>query len=144
MRTKHDSLVPSHLITMSLIPQRACPPGRGMASGFALRVRMLLLLVGLGLSVANADIIWQEGFEADTSGWTIEGSAGVWEIGVPTTGPGSAHSGTKLAATRLTGNYPNSVDARLISPEFVVPVAGEKPRLRFWSWHLTGQDPHYG
>ena len=95
---------------------------------------MLLICSLAAFRSANAAVSWQEDFEGDTAAWTVEGTANVWQIGVSTSGPGSAHSGSRVAGTILGGNYPDGVDARLISPEFVVPV-GEKPRLRFWSWH---------
>src|SRR5437870_5570459 len=62
-----------------------------------------------------AQVAWQEGFEGIPSGWSIEGSTNVWQIGVPTSGPGIAHSGTNVAATRLSGAYPDNVDSRLVS-----------------------------
>ncbi len=60
---------------------------------------------------------------------------GTWEVGEPTSGPGSAYSGQNCVATVLGGNYHNNVSSRLISPSFVVPSAIENPRLRFWQWY---------
>ena len=51
-------------------------------------------------------------FESGWSGWTAD--CGVWQIGAPTSGPGSAHSGTQCAATVLAGNYPAYTDSRLV------------------------------
>jgi bacillopeptidase F (M6 metalloprotease family) len=34
----------------------------------------------------------------------------------------------------LGDNYPQNADSRAVSPAFVVPVAAENPRLRFWHW----------
>src|SRR5439155_1734354 len=82
------------------------------------------------------------GFENGWEDWSVQGS--VWQIGKPTSGPGAAHSGTNCAATILNGNYPNYADARLISPAFAVPSAGQQPRLRFWSWHQTAGAPTGG
>ena len=59
---------------------------------------------------------------------------GVWEIGVPTSGPGSAHGGTNCLATILSGNYTDDRSSRVVSPAFAVPAAGLNPRLRFWHW----------
>ena len=59
---------------------------------------------------------------------------GVWEIGVPTSGPGSAHGGTNCLATILSGNYTDDRESRVVSPAFQIPAAGLNPRLRFWHW----------
>ena len=45
-----------------------------------------------------------EGFEGGWDGWSTD--MGVWEIGVPTSGPMAAHTGTNVAGTVLGGNYP--------------------------------------
>ncbi|MCW5553223.1 MAG: hypothetical protein KIS67_13820 [Verrucomicrobiae bacterium] len=81
-----------------------------------------------------------ENFEAGWGGWKADYFGGkatdsaIWEIGVPTSGPGVAHAGTNVAATYLNGNYPEDRDSRLVSPPFVVPPAILNPRLRFWHW----------
>ena len=59
---------------------------------------------------------------------------GVWEIGVPTSGPGSAHSGSNCLATILSGNYTDDRYSRASSQPIVVPAANLNPRLRFWHW----------
>src|SRR6185436_16143437 len=71
-------------------------------------------------------------FEGPTPGWGADG--GVWEVGIPVTGPNAAHSGDRCAATVLDANYPDNVSSRLISPEFVVPGVDQNPRLKFWHW----------
>lgn len=55
-------------------------------------------------------------------------------IGVPTSGPMSAHTGDQAAAAVLDGNYAEPVDSRLVSPTFVVPSASENPRVGLWHW----------
>lgn len=79
-------------------------------------------------------VLWSEDFENNAiSGWSA--SQGVWEIGVPASGPGSAFSPSKCAATVLNGNYPPSQESALIRLSyFTVPTANENPRLRFWHW----------
>ena len=69
-----------------------------------------------------------------TSDWHSDG--GVWEVGVPMSGPGSPHEGLNCAGTVLAGDYPDNVaGARLIRhTSFVVPSADTNPRLRFWHW----------
>src|SRR5690242_2397606 len=115
-----------------------------------LRGRGILQLVVVSLALLSltskelrADVVWQESFEGSTGGWAIQGSANVWQIGVPTYGP-AAHSGTNCAGTILNGPYPYNVNAMLISPQIAVPSAGQQPFLRFWSWHSMGSANHYG
>src|ERR1019366_2633488 len=71
-----------------------------------------------------------EGFENGIGDWYAE--SGIWQVGVPTSGPGSAHSGTNCAATILNGNYPVGANSRLVSPLFAVPPSSSSPYLRFW------------
>jgi hypothetical protein len=73
-----------------------------------------------------------DGFESGLGDWSVE--SGTWQVGAPTSGPGSAHGGTNCAATVLAGNYASSVDSRLISPDFVVPPPATSPSVRFWHW----------
>jgi hypothetical protein len=85
-----------------------------------------------------------ESFETGWGGWKADYFGGkatdwaIWEIGVPTSGPGAAHAGTNCAATVLNGNYAEDRESRLVSQPFVVPPAGLKPRLRFWHWWSFG------
>jgi hypothetical protein len=111
----------------------------------AKRVFHLSLLAFVCLTLARSvafgqsSNVWIEGFEApDVSDhWTIE--SGVWQFGTPTGGPGSAYAGTNVAGTVLSGaGYPETGSSRLISPSFVVPAAGNNPRLRFWHWFSFG------
>ena len=93
----------------------------------------VLLCIALS-SIANAQV-WSEDFEGD---WTVDWHAdyGTWEVGIPTSGPDTTHSGSQCAATILNGNYTEPVKSRLIRhTEFVVPSASENPRLRFWHWY---------
>lgn len=69
---------------------------------------------------------------------------GLWEIGVPSSGPGGAHSGNNCMATVLGGNYPNSAHSRMISPSFIVPAAGLNPSISFWHWFSTENGYDYG
>ncbi len=71
-------------------------------------------------------------FEDDSVLTVVSGTD--WQWGVPTSGPGSAHSGQKLWATNLDGNYSNSADARLVTPEIDLRNA-ESAVFRFWHWY---------
>jgi hypothetical protein len=56
--------------------------------------------------------LWTEDFEGN---WVFDWSvtAGTWQVGDPSTGPGSAFVNTRCAATVLDGNYPEGVNSRL-------------------------------
>jgi len=73
---------------------------------------------------------YTEDFEASNGGFTVSG--GVWDWGVPTSGPMGAYSGTKLWATVLGGNYPVSANCQLVTTSITVPIGGE---LAFWHWY---------
>ncbi len=74
-----------------------------------------------------------EDFEATDGGYThFPKTVDAWEYGVPTSGPMAAHSGTKLWATILGGNYPNSMWCGLVTPAFVVPSGAA---FSFWHWY---------
>jgi hypothetical protein len=90
------------------------------------------------LKVIRHDILTGgEQFEKGWNGWTIDNGT-IWEVGSPTSGPGSAFAGNGLVATLLEGNYPEDRSSRLISPPFEVPTAEQMPRLRFWQWWSIG------
>jgi len=74
-----------------------------------------------------------EDFEGGMGDWFSR--RGTWQIGKPTSGPGSARSGSNCAVTRLNGSYYEPVDSRLVSPLIEVPSADQLPRLRFWHWY---------
>jgi len=72
-----------------------------------------------------------EDFELDDGGYV---GTGQWEWGIPTSGPGNAHSGVKLWATNLSGNYNNNSNYTLDSPEIVLE---DNALLSFWHWYDT-------
>ena len=98
------------------------------------------ITIETGAFVFNNPEDWESGYDD----WYVD--YGTWEVGSPSSGPGSAHQGTNCVATNLDGNYHNYVDStRLISPPFTVPSASENPRLRFWHWYyFTVNDNDYG
>ncbi|MCU0917575.1 MAG: choice-of-anchor J domain-containing protein [Planctomycetes bacterium] len=89
--------------------------------------------LNFGISAQAAPILYQD-FESGPRGWYSDN--GVWELGVPASGPGAAHNGLQCAATILAGNYPYTTDSRLISPSVLLPpvTADEEIWLRFWQW----------
>jgi len=72
---------------------------------------------------------WESGFD----NWYCD--FGSWEIGAPTSGPGSAYAGENCAATILDGNYSDRCKSRLISPPITVPSATYSPILKFKHWY---------
>jgi len=79
-----------------------------------------------------------ENFESGWDGWHADN--GVWEVGTPTAGPESAHSGTSCVGTVLGGTFPAYIRSRLISPSVRLPSIpnpnpeNEKLWLQFWTW----------
>lgn len=92
------------------------------------------LFIGMTKSVAAEEIITQDDFEAGWGTWSSD--AGLWDLGEPSEGPPSAHSGLNCIGTILDGNYPYGPDSRLRSGTIVLPeiVDDEEIVLRFWSY----------
>ena len=95
----------------------------------------LLLLAGRGHAETA---FWSDNFETNAgSRWTTNS---VWQIGTPTSGPGTTFSGSHCAATGLKSLAPANVDTRLVCTNYngtnwlLVPAASQFPRLRFWQW----------
>ncbi len=61
-------------------------------------------------------------------------AAGDWQWGVPTSGPEAAHSGVRLWATNLSGNYSDSTESILETPEIRLENKSSA-RLIFWHWY---------
>ena len=82
-----------------------------------------------------------EGFETGFGDWSVEG--GVWQMGIPTSGPTGVFEGEAVAGTILNGNYPNGTKSRLVSPEFRVPSAFTAPQISFREWQAmrSGDSP---
>jgi len=72
-----------------------------------------------------------EGFEGGLGDWSVD--AGTWEVGIPTSGPNRANSGTNCAATVLAGNYGYNMDTRLISPPLTIPPTATV--LHYSQWY---------
>lgn len=71
-----------------------------------------------------------EDFEAGNGGYS---GTGLWEWGVPTSGPGNAHSGTHLWATNLSGDYGNNANYMLYSRNYI--IANIPAELSFFQWY---------
>jgi hypothetical protein len=75
--------------------------------------------------------VWD--FEADDGGFAAAGPD--WEWGEPTSGPGGGHSGTKVWATKLGGNYSASSNSTLDLPALNVPSGSTFAQLSLWHWY---------
>jgi bacillopeptidase F (M6 metalloprotease family) len=93
----------------------------------------------------GAAVAWApEDFEGDVGRWYAD--SGVWEIGIPTHGPGQAYGGSKSAGTVLDGNYPDGSNSRLISPAISLPSSPQDGALSLTLWHwfsFAGGDTGY-
>jgi len=95
-----------------------------------------------------------EGFDTDDGGFVVTNNSAVtttvasWAWGVPTSGPGVAHSPTKVWATNLAGNYNNSEVSLLTSPAINLSAASPTPDvaplyLKWWQWLYTESNYDY-
>ena len=84
-----------------------------------------------------------EDFELGIGNWSADN--GLWEVGIPSSGPANAHSGQNCAGTVLSGNYPNDANTRLISPEInLTPASGQTPMLFFYHWYIIENNDDKG
>jgi hypothetical protein len=71
--------------------------------------------------------------EGGDLGWTHGGAEDNWELGVPTTGPGSALSPVNVWATGLNDPYEVGTEAWLRSP--IIDLTGvSRAQLKFWEY----------
>lgn len=93
-----------------------------------------LLFIGNGYA-QNLDTLFVQDWEGGIGSWFA--SNGVWDAGVATVGPPSAHSGTRVVGTDLNGIYPNNANTRLTSPLISLPnvTGNEQILLKYWQWH---------
>ena len=100
-----------------------------------------LLLPNVVLS-QQIDTLWSEDWESGIGFWYADN--GVWDVGSPGAGPATCYSGTQCAGTIPNGNYPNSANSRLISPQISLPSlsSNEKLKLKFWHWFWIDNNPY--
>ena len=74
-------------------------------------------------------------FEGGWGDWHSD--RGVWQVGIPTSGPNNAYEGSFAAGTVLGGNYSEFTDSRLVGPTMELPpVSGEEEiHLHFYHWY---------
>ncbi len=76
-------------------------------------------------------------FEPNNGGFTASGVTS-WAWGEPTSGPGAAHSGVKVWATNLSGNYSPNEDGYITSPVIDLSAyLSQTPALNWWQWLET-------
>lgn len=63
------------------------------------------------------DYAYFENFENGDGGYVADGLNSSWQYGTPTSGPGSAYSGTGAWATNLNGDYNDNEVSTLTSPD---------------------------
>ncbi len=81
--------------------------------------------------------VHSEDFEADNGGYSGSGSTS-WEWGVPTSGPGSAHSGNNVWATNLDGDYNIFENGYATAPAIDLSAyVGQELRLSWWQYIHT-------
>jgi hypothetical protein len=80
-------------------------------------------------NVVTATLLFED-FETGATGWTQDGS---WQVGAPVAGPGAGFGSANAVGTNLTGDYSDSVDESLVSPEILIPslTVSESVHLRF-------------
>jgi hypothetical protein len=111
-------------IALYLHTEDAWPPGWDVSAGWYVDDMELRT----GAYTFNSP----DGFENGEGDWSVE--RGSWEIGIPTSGPYSSHTGLKCAATNLSGNYDDNVDSRLRTTWLKLQPASYSPAISFWHW----------
>jgi len=91
----------------------------------------------IGLKPISPPVVYSQDFEAGHGGFSPGGTTS-WAWGTPTSGPGSAHSGAKVWATNLTGNYGNNENGYTQSPDIDLSAyAGQDLFVTWWQWLQT-------
>ena len=130
--TLHYSWIHDVAVTQIIEPQN------GLAQ--VQPVKVTVANNGQNDETVNVDVVIEkfngtsEGFEGSDGGYVQGGTpAGTWAWGTPTSGPMSAHTGSKLWATNLAGNYP----ACNVTLDKAVTLSSGSVSLTFWHWYDT-------
>lgn len=110
-----------------------------MPKTFVIYTFVLFLFPAVGITQSSYTL-WTEDWEGNwIDDWNV--SNGTWQVGTPSSGPGSAYAGQNCAATVLDGDYPFIADTRIeqLNP-FIVPSTDLNPRLRFWHWYFIANE----
>ncbi len=85
----------------------------------------------------HRDYVFFQDLENGSGGFSTSGTTS-WAYGVPTSGPGSAHSPTHAWATNLSGAYNDNEDGYLTSPVIDLSgYAGNTVILEWWQYLQT-------
>ena len=71
--------------------------------------------------------LYVESFEEGMNDWFADN--GVWEAGIPTSGPSTVAHGEQVVATILDGDYPSDAMSRLVSPPLRLPAASDTSNM---------------
>ena len=83
----------------------------------------------------NPDYEYMYDFESGDHGFVASGANSSWARGIPTNGPGAAHSGSYVIATNPTGNHNNNELSYMTSPSIDLTGLGtDSPIIEFWQW----------
>ena len=87
--------------------------------------------------------IYNLAFDPTNDGFSSYGQNNSWAHGVPTTGPGLAHSPTRVWATNLGGNYNN--DENSATESGIFNLSGRRGiQVSWWQWLATFDKFDYG
>ena len=97
-----------------------------------------VVIKSLQVDTTNIPVpLFSDNMENGAGGWTHGGSNDRWQLGSPTTGPGSARSGNNCWATNLSGNYSNYMNCWLLTPSIQITEACE---LTFYHYFYSESD----
>lgn len=128
----HSAVIdPSYAVEDFRIRFRVDPPIASTPTSF--------MIDDIGIQVIAEDIVYNEDFERTNGNFTVQNNAleseATWEWGIPLTGPGYAHSGQKVWATNLKGDFSPYENSMLESPVIDLSnYAGKKMLLFWWQW----------
>jgi uncharacterized membrane protein len=96
-----------------------------------------------GYAITTGSTIYTQDFDANNGGYAVSGFTS-WAWGMPTSGPYSAHSGSYVWATNLSGNYSNGEDGYITSPAIdLSSYAGSSFEISWWQWLSTEEGWDY-
>ncbi|NEZ41083.1 S8 family serine peptidase [Paenibacillus alvei] len=101
-------------------------------SGHASKTEVYPVTVSKGVKIG-----YTQDFETSIDGFGFGDASGVWQWGVPTSGPKQAFSGSRVMATVLDGKYPNGTNSYVEMP--VIDLTDKQHAvLSFAHWYKLG------
>ncbi len=112
----------------------------GTRSTLGSMLRIFAVAFLLTASHLSAGVVYEQTFDTDNGGYTTSGATS-WAWDEITTGPGAAHSPAKAWATNPSGDYANSENGYLASPEIDLSAhTGQALILSWWQHLITDPD----